>query len=164
MRKDAVIDSSGQYRYVLERFWGPDETRIANFVLLNPSTADATEDDPTSRKCISFAKTWGLDGVIMTNLFALRETSPAKMKKHPNPVGPMNDEYLLKTALSAEKVVVAWGNHGQYLSRNIEVLELFRKKAVEIYCLDQNLSGCPKHPLYIRSGTKLKKIHIKASI
>ena len=79
------------------------------FVGLNPSTADETNDDPTIRRCISFAQAWGYEGLCMTNLFAFRATEPSDMMKSPDPVGPENDQALINLAESAGVVVAAWG-------------------------------------------------------
>ncbi|CAI2789886.1 Uncharacterized protein conserved in bacteria [Serratia grimesii] len=46
MLKSAVFSDCGQYRYAIARIW--DETKpYALFIGLNPSYADATQDDPT---------------------------------------------------------------------------------------------------------------------
>jgi hypothetical protein len=50
------------------------------FVLLNSSTADATIDDPTLKKCIMFSKRWGFGAVEIVNLFAFRATKPENLK------------------------------------------------------------------------------------
>lgn len=62
-------------------------------VMLNPSTADATHDDPTIRRCIGFAKTARAEGLRVVNFFALRSTDPDALANADDPVGPMNDEY-----------------------------------------------------------------------
>lgn len=69
----AVIDPTGQYRYLLWRRIGHGEARVG-FCMLNPSTADASADDPTIRKCCGFARQWGFDVVEVVNLFAWRRT------------------------------------------------------------------------------------------
>lgn len=54
----AELSPCGRYRYRLWRAWAT-EGRSALIVGLNPSTADATEDDPTIRREVAFAKRWG---------------------------------------------------------------------------------------------------------
>lgn len=56
MEKYAKID--GNYRYLLGRKWDENLQQVT-FLMLNPSTADHEQDDPTLRKCINFAKFWG---------------------------------------------------------------------------------------------------------
>ena len=58
LEQNAVISACGKYRYVLTRQVRPGP-KIATFIMLNPSTADATQDDPTIRRCIGFARQWG---------------------------------------------------------------------------------------------------------
>ncbi len=94
MIKNAILDPTRTYRYVLERRWGQGDNMI-NFVLLNPSTADESIDDPTIKGCIQFAKNWGYDGFYVTNLFAFRATDPKVLKKAPKPIGEDNDRYLV---------------------------------------------------------------------
>ncbi|MDP3851982.1 MAG: DUF1643 domain-containing protein [Luteolibacter sp.] len=50
----AVLSSCGQYRYELWRRWA--EGPHVLFIMLNPSTADATNDDATIRKCVAYAR------------------------------------------------------------------------------------------------------------
>ena len=47
--RDAQFDPTGQYRYSLTRGW--DSTRPSiTIIMLNPSQANATVDDPTIRR------------------------------------------------------------------------------------------------------------------
>ena len=82
------------------------------FVGLNPSTADEVSDDPTVRRCISYAKAWGYAGLCMTNIFAFRATDPKDMKAVHDPVGMDNDMHLLRVSRHAGVVIAAWGAHG----------------------------------------------------
>lgn len=59
MEKSARFSSCQNYRYSLWRTWSgllPNSRGYAMFVGLNPSTADETNDDPTIRRCMAFAK------------------------------------------------------------------------------------------------------------
>jgi hypothetical protein len=42
--------------------------QMITFVLLNPSTADAVQLDPTLRRCVGFAKREGYGGMVILNL------------------------------------------------------------------------------------------------
>jgi hypothetical protein len=112
---------------------------------LNPSTADETEDDPTIRRCVQFARLWGYGGLCMANLFAFRAAKPAELFAASDPIGPGNDEWLMKLAASAGVVVAAWGNGGTHLERANAVTRLIPN----LYCLRMNRSGQPAHPLYL---------------
>lgn len=132
------------WRYTLWRRWD-DSKSFAQFIGLNPSTADETQDDPTVRRCINFAKAWGFGGMCMTNLFGFRATDPRDMKRVADPVGPENDRWLREIAGSAGVVVAAWGCHGTHLSRDRKVLAFLPQ--VSILALTKD--GHPKHPLYL---------------
>lgn len=131
------------YRYSLSRRWGPGA--YAMFIGLNPSTADETQDDPTIRRCIGFARAWGYDALCMTNLFAYRATDPREMKRQADPVGRDNDAALQELASGAGVVVAAWGAHGAHLGRDAAV----RKMLPRLHYLRLTKDGHPGHPLYL---------------
>ena len=76
---NAVISDCGRYRYHLWREWDATLPTVI-WILLNPSTADASVPDPTLKKCIGFAKRWGFGSVVVRNLFCLRTPKPKVMK------------------------------------------------------------------------------------
>lgn len=125
------------------------------FIGLNPSTADETEDDPTIRRCISFARDWGYGGVFMLNLFAFRATVPSDMFKAKNPIGPLNDSRLEFFSEQCEQVVAAWGVHGAHQERGkrVSAFPCFHGK---LFCLGTTKQGHPRHPLYLKRDTKLE--------
>ncbi|MDB4867283.1 MAG: hypothetical protein JWR03_1616 [Cohnella sp.] len=146
MLKGAFVDRSATYRYSLWRIWNPQLPGVL-FVMLNPSTADASNDDPTIRRCIGFAKSWGCGSLEVVNLFAYRATNPDELKKCEDPVGPENDDYIVRAVQNAHKVVTAWGTKGGLLGRNKAVMKMLDK--YRPHCLDMTKDGHPKHPLYV---------------
>ena len=157
--KSAVISECGQYRYELRRTWQP-KTGAVCFVMLNPSTADGELDDPTIRRCMGFASTWGYGGIIVGNLFAYRTIDPAYLKTVRDPIGLMNDEFLLKISKEAAITVCAWGNHGKYQNRDQAVLRLLDSPK----CIAVNKAGTPKHPLYVKRYLKPRVFNEVATI
>jgi len=154
LKADAILSDCRKYRFVLWRLW--DESKgYAMFIGLNPSTADESEDDPTIRRCISFARSWGYGGLCMANLFAYRATSPATMIAAENPVGESNDEWLINLASDAGVVVAAWGNDGGHLGRSQSV----RRLLPILHHLKINKSGEPAHPLYLKSDLQPVPLH-----
>ena len=153
MFKDTILDQSRKYRYVLKRQWGADDNNFVNFVLLNPSTADETKDDRTITTCIKLAQNLGYDGLWVTNLFAFRATEPTDLKKSAEPIGKLNNQYLKDCAERSKIVVIAWGNHGDFLNRDQEVIKLLSKIQAP-HCLEITKLGNPKHPLYIKRTAK----------
>ena len=148
IKKGAVIDKTGLYRYLLWREWEVNQPKLV-FIMLNPSKADADIDDPTLRRCINFAKSWGCGSLMVVNLFAYRSASPLDLKKVDDPVGKQNDRYLKKAIKSADQVVVAWGNNGKLMQRDRFVLELLSKHNIQSHCLGITKAGYPRHPLYV---------------
>lgn len=152
MSRDTIFSPCRTYRYVLWREFGEllDDGSYAMFIGLNPSTADETNDDPTIRRCIAFAKSWGYGALCMTNLFAFRATDPAVMLAAADPVGVDNNRHLLQMAQGAGVIVAAWGKHGGHLGRDQAV----RKMLPGLHCLSLTKAGQPGHPLYLKSELK----------
>ena len=144
MLKGATFSPCMAYRYTLTRTW--DARSPAVFIGLNPSTADASIDDPTIRRCIRFAATWSCGGMIMLNLFAYRATDPKAMLDAPDPIGPDNDAALLRICKHADLIVAAWGTHGTHQGRAERVIGMLdgRLSALRI-----TKHGHPAHPLYL---------------
>lgn len=152
-KSSATISSCGAYRYCLEREWDATTGKVA-FIMLNPSTADHTEDDPTIRRCVGFAKIWGFGGVIVGNLFALRSTTPKALYSHADPVGPDNDSHLAAICQNVSRIICAWGTHGKLRSRNAAVYR--NLKIFDLQALKVTAEGHPGHPLYIAASTQPK--------
>ena len=147
---DAIISQCGTYRYLLQRFWDR-RLETLNFVMLNPSTADASINDATIRRCLGFARTLGFGSLEVTNLFALRSTDPKALRGHADPVGPDNDEKIISSAQVCQMTICAWGTHGSYKDRAAKVLRLLRDAGVKPHALAFANGGVPKHPLYLKA-------------
>lgn len=142
----AVFSPCRRWRYLLWRRW--DEKRpVANFLMLNPSTADEVKLDPSCTRARRYAERWGYGALIVTNLFGWRATDPEEMKGAKDPVGAGNDRAILAAASEASIVVCAWGNHGAHLGRSLEVRRILKR--VQLHLLRMNGSGEPAHPLYL---------------
>lgn len=151
--KGAVLSDDGLYRYRLTRTWDAG-LPTAFWILLNPSTADHTKDDPTVKRCVAFARAWGKGGIDVRNLFAWRSSDPDDLKRAFDPVGPDNDEHHFRglPALSVQEaeghaVVAGWGDGGGLNSRDRVVVKMLEKFAIRLVCLGVTASGAPKHPL-----------------
>ena len=141
----AQFSDCGKYRYKLSRTWDRNKG-TALFIMLNPSTADASVNDPTVRRCINFAKSWGYGRLYVGNIFALRSTDPKALYGHDDPIGVDNDKYLLEMYEQSDIVIAAWGNHGALLNRSNQVIDLING---DLCCLGQTNIGEPRHPLYL---------------
>lgn len=146
IRRSAVLSPCGRYRYSLRREWGVVAGRTACFVMLNPSTADASIDDPTIRRCIGFARSWGCTALEVRNLFALRATDPKALRKADDPIGPEGDRYL--SGIDADIVVAAWGAGVPFARDKRALVDLLAGHS--LFCLGVTKQGHPRHPLYVR--------------
>ena len=146
----ADFSADGVYRYHLTRRWDLDGEAVATFVMLNPSTADADLDDPTIRRCIGFARAWGMAALRVLNLYAYRSTDPRELRHVPDPVGPDNDDFLRRNAQAAATfgwpLIAAWGA-GAEPQRVTHVLSL--PGMTRLRSLGTTKSGAPRHPLYL---------------
>lgn len=156
-RCGATISADGLYRYSLTRYWDAGSNPI-RLIMLNPSTATATTDDATIRKCMAFARRLGHDGLIVHNLFAFRATDPRQLREHPVQavVGPDNARHLFNPSMARLVTLCAWGTHGELHGRGPLVLRLLRSAGVTPMCLGRTKAGHPCHPLYLRGDTALE--------
>lgn len=159
--RSAELSPDGVYRYRLDR-GRRDAGGNVCWIMLNPSTADAEQDDPTIRRCWGFTGQWGQSSLTVVNLFAYRATSPKDMKQAADPVGPENDRYIIEAVNSPDvvAVVAAWGEHGKFRNRAGEVRQLLADHNVPLYCLERSKSGQPKHPLYLRGDLTPERMDI----
>jgi len=144
----AIFDATGQYRYALWRSWNNAAPRVG-FVMLNPNRADATLDDPTIRRCIGFARSWGYGSLEVVNLFAYRSPTPKTLNQVADPVGEDNDRTLQAFSQRVDRIILAWGNWGTIKGRDRVVLNLLNSST--LYCLGTTKLGQPCHPLYLKA-------------
>lgn len=152
-------DIEGPYRYRLWRTLDAEgRGGTVVWVLLNPSTADAVEPDPTLTRCVGFSRDLGYGRVELVNLFAFRSTDPKAMEQVADPVGPRNDAAILAAVRGVNRVIVAWGAHPgtEPERRAAEVVRLLTEAGVTLWCLGRNAGGTPKHPLYLAKSTILE--------
>jgi len=165
----AVLSADGRYRYRLTRHLEPTLDTIPGktvvFVMLNPSTADAELNDPTTTRCIGYAAREHAEWLHLVNLYAYRTPHPkvlaAAHRDGVNIVGnPDADRHLgdvLSEAGSGLTVIAGWGN------RPAGIPEPFHR-AVEFAMLDRvgptvalkvTGQGAPWHPLYLAADLPL---------
>ena len=171
-RRGAAFSSCGKYRYLLWREWAGTRTsknwqtfaedptyygeaKSLVFAMLNPSTADGNDDDPTIRPCVRLASYHGYLRIEVVNLFAYRATDPRALlalTHNDDPVGVDNQRYWQER--NDDFVVCAWGNHGTYLDQDQTALGWVYTTS-KLRCLGLNKSRAPKHPLFVRKDTPL---------
>lgn len=148
----AFISECGRYRYALTRDVAPlTGEGTCTFIMLNPSTADAEQDDPTIRRCIGFARSWGFARLKVVNLFAFRSTDPRELLACGDPSGPENLCTIAKVVGGSDLVVCAWGAFPLAGAEHVRlVLELIGGP----HCLGLTANGSPRHPLYVRADAE----------
>lgn len=164
--RSACISKCNQYRFVLHRdhlqysdAMAPTKAQgRAVFVMLNPSTADAREDDPTIRRCMQYAIDWGYNNLTVVNLFPFRATDPKKLLQHrePDAIIKQNLGYLESECYwnRPDVVVCAWGKDGGLQKRDKLVLRTLIELGTNLTLLKRNEDGTPSHPLYLRKNLK----------
>ena len=152
---DVCMSRDKRYRYWLEAKVSGDDGRVCMFLMLNPSTADRTNSDPTMNACKRFANDWGYGTMRVCNLFALRSPYPKTLMESVDPVGPENDGWIVRSARDADVIVCAWGNHGSHLDRDSRVLRMLESEGQsgKLRHLGLTKRGQPRHPLRLRADT-----------
>ncbi len=155
----AVISGCGRYRYSLTRRWGTGAPML--FVMLNPSTANAMEDDPTIRRCVNFARADGHPAIEVVNLFAFRATDPKALAcvrdDLADLVGPENDLRILRARDRAGAIVCAWGASvpRSLRPRVSHVTDLLLSRVC--FCLGLTKGGDPRHPRYVPASQSFER-------
>ncbi len=144
----AIISDCNNYRYQLWRIWDNSKPNVM-FIMLNPSTADSETNDPTIRRCIGYAKSWGYGGVYVGNLYAYRATDPKQLKLVDKPIGDDNIKHINEMMTKCEKIVCAWGNHE---GRPDHIFSNFNN----LHYIKLNADGTPAHPLYLKKDLEPK--------
>ena len=147
------IRNTQRYRYLLSREIDDASASCLLFVMLNPSTATRSRDDPTIRRCMGFAKRWGYGRLLVANLLALRATDPRVLTSAPRSEGAHNRTALRWAAQTADDIVVAWGNHGGRLAPATARWFLEMTDAAVLH-LGKTQLGHPRHPLYVRADRR----------
>lgn len=155
MEKGAIISDCELYRYSLWRIWDDSKPNVM-FIMLNPSIADYNIDDPTIRRCIGFAKSWGYGGLYVGNLFAYRSTKPNGLFEAIDPIGEKNDYHLSNMNQQCELAICAWGNQKiiDKINSNHKPLSNIN---IPLHYIELSNNGTPKHPLYLRGNLQPKK-------
>lgn len=147
----ALFSPCRTWRYSLTRDVGLIGSGTVTFVMLNPSTADEEQDDPTIRRCIRFAREWGYARLAVVNLYGLRATDPREINTAEDPIGPDNDRVLGTVFGRSDLIVAAWGVH----AAPERVAAVMGWPLGPRFCLGLTKGGAPRHPLYVRADTRL---------
>ncbi len=147
MKKSAIISNCSKYRYELHREWDKDKGKVL-FIMLNPSTADGTEDDLTTRRCIKYTERWGYGGLMIGNIYPFRAKRPKNLRKWTNNCGHEeykalfeNIDHINDMINQCDLTVCAWGCNHPGIPEMLEYTS-------DLHYLELCDDGItPKHPL-----------------
>lgn len=155
----AVISDCGRFRYRLERHGLAGAGAVA-WIMVNPSTADAKQDDATIRKVVGFTERLGGGWAVVGNKFAYRATDVRELRTAPDPKGPENDAHLEAIMQGSPIVIVAWGPLAKLpkpLRRRWRTIcSMADRLGVTLMCLGTTQDGQPRHPLMLAYDTPLE--------
>lgn len=158
MTGSAIISDCGLYRYRLERHGLSGASAIA-WIMVNPSTADAKDDDATIRKVIGFTERLGGGWAIVGNKFDYRATDVRALRTTRDPKGPENDAHLEAIMREAPVVIAAWGPLAKLpphlRGRWYKVATIAERAGATLMCLGTAQDGQPRHPLMLAYDTPL---------
>lgn len=158
VKGDATFSADGRYRQLMRRWLGEAfPKRYIMFIGMNPSTADATVNDPTCAREWTFAQREGFDAMVKANVGDYRATDP-KMLLAPGvvAVSAENIPTIREAAAKAGRVVLCHGKLNKALApAGKEIVDALKADGIELWCLGKNGDGSPKHPLYLRADTPL---------
>lgn len=158
----ARISDCGVFRYTLDRPVPGALGGSVLWIMLNPSTADAAEDDATIRKVIGFSHRCNYDTVRVVNLFAWRATDPRELCKNPCILDVENLRTLLleSTPGKHQEVIFAWGGGIKHANKELLwVVDYVKRLFPQGRCLGLNKDGTPKHPLYVPYAKGLRPLY-----
>ncbi|MCS6760700.1 MAG: DUF1643 domain-containing protein [Candidatus Devosia symbiotica] len=156
---DARFSADGRYRQLMRRWTGAVfSDRYVLFIGMNPSTADATVNDPTCAREWGFACREGFSAMVKANVGDYRATNP-KMLLEPGvaAVSPDNLPAIRQAASKAALVVLCHGKLNKALApAGKALIEALRADGTRLWCFGTNADDSPKHPLYLRADTPLR--------
>ena len=148
MLKFAEFSKDKKYRYSLSRKWSEKEQVL--FILLNPSKGDDIDDDPTIRRLISISKNLGYGGFEVVNLYTIINPKRNKLYEKKRKFSEKNKKLIAKLVARHKTIIYGWAateNEPNWLSNIVK----------RPLCFNINKNGTPKHPLYLKKESTLKK-------
>lgn len=142
----AVFSKNRKYRYFLSRELKGGKDAVM-FLMLNPSLANEERNDNTVSWCIDFAGTLEFHWLYVTNLSPRCDIKSPDLKyagPESKKVWKKNLSWIRNVARKSDLIVAAYGNDGALEGRAERVLKVL--KSYDIYCLQENATGYPRHP------------------
>jgi hypothetical protein len=152
MRSGADIE--GGCRFLLWRVWD-NRLPLAAWLMCNPSTADAEDNDPTLRRCIAFTRDHGCGGLFVVNVWPFQTPYPEVLWEHLTRCGydqerrKRNLDNIINAGVDAKLRFVAFGCEParRYPQEVQTAVAAFESPPGRVMSLGVNDQGWPLHPL-----------------
>ena len=152
-------DFDGKNRLRLIRHWGAGPR--ACVIGHNPSDADGTKDDPTSRWWNAWFQLFGFGGYVAVNLYPWCSAKPSDVYERVDGIDRgdwgardelhyVNLPSVVAAAKKADQVFVCWGaiaRDCKWLHHVVEEIQTGEAPYPDLWCWGKTASGAPKHPL-----------------
>lgn len=153
MEMDAGISSCKKYRWWLWRRWS--DLPLVIWIMMNPSTADHTKNDPTIFKIIRYSTRWGYGAALILNVYAYRTSRQENLPQSMREALGRSNRWWIRTIMKFAKqknlkIICAWG--AKHHSAGMLVRYQAARLRVKLHCLELSLEGEPKHPLYLKES------------
>jgi hypothetical protein len=160
MKREAIFDETGTYRYSLSRTWDESNGRKVTFILLHPGTADEHKEDATASKCILLAKRWGFGSLEIVTLFAYQTNRFHLLNEltKEEAVGYDNDRYIQYALADADLIVAGWGENSRIHGRDADLPWLLEGR--KLVCLGTVHPHYPRHPLFVPYNVMLESFYV----
>lgn len=164
MQVHTVMSKDGTKRYSITQVWDNNK-KVAQLIMFNPSTADGSKSDATTRRLRSELSKQGFGGIHIVNLYSARASKPSALKD-------MTDESKGMTSVgkylnpNASVTIAAWGGLGRKSStgtghlqqqRELEVIKELANRKIELKAFSTTKGGDPVHPIYQKRDPKNPK-------
>ncbi len=155
----AILSTCNTYRYRLDRNIQEYGKTIA-FFGINPSTADALEDDATVRKWRGFTQQMNGKKFIVGNVFSFRSAYVTDLKSTYPLHGDEHFQHLYKIIDEADILIPCWGSRWK-LNKQLHIfidqlLEILLASNKPVMTLGLTKSKDPKHVLMLPYSTPVR--------
>lgn len=147
IENDAFVSDCEMYRYTLLRRWNENYPAVC-FIMLNPSTADASKDDRTITRCVSYARRWGFGALRVCNLSPQRTKNPKQLLPVSDGIIDNNRGWISNSVRCSDATIFAWGGYISNSKQLLEQAEECKLRHKGAMAINVNRDGTPVHPLY----------------
>ena len=157
----AIISACGRYRHRLDRdccdpFPG---SKVFAYFGINPSTADASRDDPTVRKWRGFTQRNNGHKFIVGNLFSYRSTDVRELVNDSGDSEAAHWAHIHQIIAEADILVPCWGNSSKIprakRQATQELMQVLLASGKPVLHFGTTKSGDPLHPQMLAYATPL---------